>query len=292
MVEPVAPVWNAMSIDVEDYFHVAALADAVDRSEWSKMEYRAESSTARLLEVFAQRDIRATFFILGWVTKRSPALVKMIHDAGHEVACHGMSHKLIYTQTPEEFLQETRESKQLLEDITGAPVAGYRAATYSITRQSLWALDIIQQLGFQYDSSIFPIRHDLYGIPDAPQQPSLISTPSGAKIVEFPMSTVSMMGFRMPVSGGGYFRLLPYWLTRAGLRKLNLVLKRPFVFYLHPWEIDPDQPVVDVGWRSRFRHYTNLDRTESRLRRLTSEFRFTTLRDVLATAGLLPARAA
>lgn len=281
-----APIVNAMTVDVEDYFHVAALAKAIDRSKWDDMEYRAETSTRRLLNLFDASGIKATFFVLGWVARRSPELVREIHRRGHEVASHGMSHKLVYDQTPEEFAAETYESKALLEDIVGAPVLGYRASTYSITRRSLWALDVLKEAGFIYDSSIFPIRHDLYGIPDAPQMPSRISTPRGASIVEFPMSTAPLFGLRMPVSGGGYFRLLPYWLTRAGLGKLNR-LGRPFIFYLHPWEVDPDQPRIDAGWKSTLRHYTNLERCEARLRRLISEFRFAPVREVLRSQRLL-----
>jgi polysaccharide deacetylase family protein (PEP-CTERM system associated) len=279
---------NVMSIDVEDYFHVAALADAVDPNRWDNMEYRAEASTHRLLELFADRDVKATFFVLGWVAKRSPSLVKEIQSAGHEVASHGMSHKLIYTQSPQEFAQETRAAKALLEDLLGAPVLGYRAATYSITSRSMWALDIIHELGFRYDSSIFPIRHDLYGVPGAAPAPSFIDTPSGNRIVEFPISTVELFGTRLPIAGGGYFRLFPYSMTKAGLRRVNQQHGRPFVFYLHPWEIDPDQPVIEVSWRSRFRHYNNLSRTESRLKRLLSDFNFTTMRASLESMDLLP----
>jgi polysaccharide deacetylase family protein (PEP-CTERM system associated) len=286
---PAVQILNAMTVDVEDYFHVAALAGSIDRSRWDQMEYRAEASTRRLLDIFEASNIHATFFVLGWVARRSPELIREIARRGHEVASHGMSHKLVYNQTPEEFSSETYESKALLEDIIGAPVLGYRASTYSITRRSLWALDILEQAGFQYDSSIFPIRHDMYGIPDAPQVPTRIATPKGASIVEFPMSTAPMFGTRIPVSGGGYFRLLPYWLTRAGLSKLNGELKRPFIFYLHPWEVDPDQPRVRTNWKSRLRHYTNLGRCEGRLRRLIGEFRFGRVRDVLTHAALLPA---
>jgi polysaccharide deacetylase family protein (PEP-CTERM system associated) len=223
------------------------------------------------------------------VARRSPELVREIRQAGHEVACHGMSHQLIYEQNPSVFAAETRDAKALLEDITGDPVLGYRAATYSITPRSLWALDIIVQAGFKYDSSIFPIRHDLYGIPDSPQVPNRQATPGGASIIEFPISTVSLFGVRLPIAGGGYFRIFPYWLTRAGLRKLNDRLQRPFVFYLHPWEVDPDQPVVNVGMKSRFRHYTNLHRTEGRLRKLVRQFSFAPMREVLGDIGLLKA---
>ncbi len=280
-------ICNAMTIDVEDYFHVAALAGAIRPAEWDSQEYRAEASTRRLLNLLGKRDIRATFFVLGWVARRSPELVREIHRAGHEVACHGMSHKLVYTQSPDEFHRETCDSKALLEDLIGEPVLGYRAATYSITSESMWALDIILEAGFSYDSSIFPIRHDLYGIPDSPQVPNSFETPKGARIVEFPISTVPMCGVRLPIAGGGYFRIFPYWLTRAGLRKLNQEMGRPFVFYLHPWEVDPGQPVIKAGWRSRLRHYTNLDRTEERLTQLIGEFEFAPMRDVLRGLGLL-----
>ena len=280
---------NAMSIDVEDYFHVAALAGSIDRARWNDMEYRVVENTRRLLDLFDEQRVRSTFFVLGWVAQRSPHLIREIHDRGHEVASHGMSHLLIYNQTPAEFERETRESKALLEDIIGAPVIGYRASTYSITSKSLWALDIILEAGFLYDSSVFPIRHDMYGIPDASPVPAPMVTPKGASIVEFPMSTAPMFGMKMPVSGGGYFRLLPYWLTRAGLRKLNHDQRRPFIFYLHPWEIDPGQPRVPTTFKSRLRHYTNLDRVDERLRRLTSEFRFSAVRDVLSSQQLLTA---
>ena len=282
-----ARILNAMTVDVEDYFHVAALAGAIDRARWNDMEYRAEASTRRLLRLFADSGIQGTSFVLGWVARRSPQLIREIHALGHEIASHGMSHKLVYNQTPEEFRAETLESKALLEDIIGAPVLGYRASTYSITHRSLWALDILAEAGFRYDSSIFPIRHDLYGIPDAPVAPARIPTPKGNTILEFPMSTAPMFGFKLPVSGGGYFRLLPYWLTRAGLRKLNDELSRPFIFYLHPWEVDPGQPRINVGWKSRLRHYTNLHRTDARLRRLIGEFDFAPVCRVLSGQGLL-----
>jgi polysaccharide deacetylase family protein (PEP-CTERM system associated) len=278
---------NAMTIDVEDYFHVAALASVISRADWAGMEYRAEANTHKLLDLFAEKGVQATFFILGWVAKRSPALIRSIHAAGHEIACHGMSHELVYEQTREQFEIETRESKALLEDITGAPVHGYRAASWSITRQSLWALDVVHDLGFQYDSSIFPIRHDLYGIPDAPKRPGLMRTPDGRQIVEFPPSTATMFGVRVPVAGGGYFRLLPYWFTQRGLRQINQRDGQAFIFYLHPWEVDPEQPRVRAGPLSRFRHYTNLRKTQQRLRRLLDEFQFTTARNVLADTGLL-----
>jgi polysaccharide deacetylase family protein (PEP-CTERM system associated) len=279
-------VCNALSIDVEDYFHVAAFADRISPDDWPRMEYRAERNTGRLLELLHQHAVKATFFVLGWVAEKSPALVRRIHDAGHEVACHGLTHQLVYRQTPQLFRDETRRSRDLLEDITGAKVTGYRAASYSVTRQSLWALDILLDLGFEYDSSIFPIRHDIYGIPDAPTKPGPMPTPQGRSIVEFPLATARLLGLKIPVAGGGYFRLLPYWVTRTGLAQINGE-GRPFVFYLHPWEIDPDQPAVAAGWRSRYRHYTNLTRTYGRLERLLGQFRFGTMRGTLRELGLL-----
>jgi polysaccharide deacetylase family protein (PEP-CTERM system associated) len=275
------PIANAMTVDVEDYFHVSALSEVIPRSDWSRMEFRAARSTERLLEMFAQQGVKATFFVLGWVTEKSPALIRRIHDAGHEIACHGLTHELVYRQTPAVFRDETQRSKIMLEDLIGAPVIGYRAASYSITRQSLWALDILCDLGFRYDSSIFPIKHDRYGIPDAPTVPGPYAAPNGARIVEFPLSTKGVLGMRVPVAGGGYFRLLPYWFTRWALRSLNRSGTLPFVFYLHPWEIDPGQPRFRASWLSRFRHYNNLEVCEQRLAALISDFRFTTMREVL-----------
>ena len=276
---------NAISIDVEDYFHVSALAPSIDRSDWDKMEYRAEASTDRLLALFDEFDTRATFFVLGWVARRSPQLIRAIHSAGHEVACHGLSHQLVYSQTPEQFRSETEISKSMLEDTIGQSVDGYRAASWSITSRSLWALDILLDAGFRYDSSIFPIRHDLYGIPGAPQHPDIVRTPSGLDLLEFPPSTVSTFGLRVPISGGGYFRIFPYWLTRALMKRALDSTSAPLLFYLHPWEIDPEQPRIRTSRKSAFRHYTNLGKTESRLRRLLADFSWTTVRNVLIENG-------
>lgn len=272
---------NAMTVDVEDYFHVSALAEVISRKDWASMEFRAERSTDRLLEMFAEKNVKATFFVLGWVTERSPALVRRIHAAGHEIACHGLTHELVFRQTPEVFRDETSRSKAMLEDTIGAPVVGYRAASYSITAESLWALDILCELGFKYDSSIFPIVHDRYGIPGASTRPGPIRAPGGASIVEFPLSTKDLLGRRVPVAGGGYFRLFPYWFTRWALAGVNRDDSMPFVFYLHPWEIDPEQPRVRASLLSRFRHYNNLHKCEARLRALLDDFRFGTMRDVL-----------
>jgi polysaccharide deacetylase family protein (PEP-CTERM system associated) len=284
------PLKNAFTIDVEDYFQVAALAPAVARETWITREYRCERNTDRILELLERAGVKATFFVLGWIAERSPALVKRIADAGHEVASHGWLHQCIYDQSPEEFREETTRSKWLLEDLTGTPVRGYRAASFSITRESLWALDTLLDLGFEYDSSIFPIRHDRYGIAGASRAPGPVRAPSGREIVEFPMSTARWLGQSIPVSGGGYFRILPYWLTTAGLRQINAEQRQPFVFYLHPWEVDPGQPRVEVGPFSRFRHYTNLDVCEARLARLLGEFAFAPMGEVLGELGLLASR--
>ena len=281
---------NALTVDVEDYFHVAALAPGIPRDSWDARESRVVANTRRLLDVFGQFDARATFFVLGWVAEREPQLVREIAARGHEIACHGFSHSLVYEQTPETFRAETLRAKQLLEDITGSAVLGYRAASYSIVRDSLWALDILAEAGFAYDSSIFPVRHDRYGIPDAQRIPHRLVTPNGGSIVEWPLSTASLLGFRLPVAGGGYFRLFPYWLTRWGLASINRREQQPFIFYMHPWEIDPEQPRVRASWLSRFRHYNNLDQCEARLRRLLGDFRFGSAGDGLAQLGLLPGR--
>ncbi len=277
---------NALTIDVEDYFQVAALAEAVDRKDWHDMEYRVEANTDRLLSVLGDHNTKATFFTLGWVAEKSPALVRRIHDAGHEVASHGYSHQLIYKQTPEVFREETRRSRAILEDIIGEPVTGYRAASYSITAQSRWALDILCEEGFTWDSSIFPVHHDRYGMPGTPRWPHRLKTDNGSEIAEFPLSTLKLPGYTLPIAGGGYFRLFPYWFSQWGLGSINRMGK-PFVFYLHPWEIDPGQPRLDVKWFSRFRHYNNLEVCEQRLVNLLKRFRFTTMSDVLVEQGVL-----
>jgi polysaccharide deacetylase family protein (PEP-CTERM system associated) len=276
---------NALSFDVEDYFQVTALASAVDRSSWESMPRRVERNTECLLEILASSNTRATFFFLGWIAEREPQLVRRVAADGHEVACHGYSHRLVYEQSPAEFREETLRSKALLEDQAQVPVLGYRAASYSITRRSLWALDTLVEAGFVYDSSIFPVRHDLYGIPEAPRAPHVIQRDVG-RLVEFPPSTVQLPGARLPVAGGGYFRIFPYEITRWAVRRVNAE-GVPFIFYLHPWEIDPGQPIMQVGWRSRFRHYTNLDHCEARLRRLVKEFRFGPAWNVLEAHGWL-----
>lgn len=278
MITPV----NAMTVDVEDYFHVSAFSDTVSRSDWDNKEARVVHNTERLLTIFESYGISATFFVLGWVAERFPKLIEEISRSGHEIASHGYSHKLVFNQSVNEFRDETIRSKKILEDITGQPILGYRAASYSITRRSLWAIDVLAEAGFTYDSSIFPVRHDRYGIPGAPRHPFRIMTTAGNELTEFPLSTARFLGFRMPVAGGGYFRLMPYGMTKFGLRRITETELRPFIFYLHPWEIDEHQPKISAGWLSTYRHYTNIERCESRLIQLLNDFSFAPVRDVLA----------
>jgi polysaccharide deacetylase family protein (PEP-CTERM system associated) len=281
---------NAFTVDVEDYFQVEGFANAIDRSSWEGFRTRVGASTSILLEMLARHKVHATFFVLGWVARKHPEIVREIVASGHEVASHGMSHRLIYTQTRAEFQRETRDAKALLEDQCQRPVVGYRAATYSITSRSLWALDVLCEEGFRYDSSIFPMRHDRYGIPDAEPMPHMLTTPEGGHLVEFPISVLRYCGAKIPVAGGGYFRLFPYPFTRWALRKLN-ARQQEFVFYVHPWEVDPEQPrVEEAGAVSRFRHYLNLDRCAERLGRLLGDFEFDTMHAVLAQRNLLPAQ--
>jgi polysaccharide deactylase family protein, PEP-CTERM locus subfamily len=262
---------NHLTIDVEDYFQVSAFEDIIRPADWNGMEHRVARNTEQVLAVLAEYNVKATFFIVGWVAEKFPHLVHAIHAQGHNIGCHSYWHRKVYDLSPEEFRNDTAQAKTILEQIIGGPVLGYRAPSYSITQKSLWALDILKDLGFIYDSSIFPIHHDTYGIPGSPR--FAYRHPNG--LFEYPISTVRMFGWNLPVSGGGYFRLFPYGCSRFLLRTLNRVEKQPFVFYLHPWEVDPEQPRMrQARWLSRFRHYNNLDATAIRLRRLLSEFAF------------------
>ena len=279
---------NALTVDVEDYFQVAALAEAIRPEDWNTHELRVERNTHRLLDIFDEAGVKATFFVLGWVAEACPALVPEIAARGHEIASHGYSHQLVYTQTPETFREETRRSRAVLEDQAQRAIIGYRAASYSVTKDSLWALDILAEEGFTWDSSIFPVKHDRYGIPGAERWPHRLTTPGGAELTEFPLTTLKIGPLNIPIAGGGYFRLYPYALTRAGLARVNNSDKQPFIFYLHPWELDPEQPRVKVGWKSRFRHYNNLEKCEVRLRRLLGDFRFDTVGRILTEQGFRP----
>jgi polysaccharide deacetylase family protein (PEP-CTERM system associated) len=274
-------VMNAMTVDVEDYFHVSVFDGVVPRSAWNTLESRVCRNTERLLEIFAEHDVKGTFFVLGWVAERFPELLRRIAEAGHEVASHGYGHRLVYDQTPRAFREDVRRAKRLLEDAAVAPVRGYRAPSYSIVPRSLWALDVLIEEGYEYDSSIFPIRHDRYGIPVSARHPYLIERDAG-RIIEAPASTARLAGMNLPVGGGGYFRLLPYAWTRWGVERVNRIEGRAAIFYLHPWEIDPDQPRLRAGLIGRLRHYRNLAETELRLRKLLRDFSWGPLRELLA----------
>ena len=263
---------NYLTVDVEDYFQVAAFENNVSANEWDQYECRVEANTHAILDLFAANQVKATFFIVGWIAERYPDLILEIDSQGHEIGCHSYWHKKIYDLTPEQFKEDTRKAKEILEQIIGKPIQGYRAPSYSITRKSLWALDILADLGFRYDSSIFPVYHDNYGIPDAPRFPYRLEEQG---MMEFPISTVRFPPLNLPIAGGGYFRFLPYWLTRLALQRVNRKEKQPYIFYFHPWEIDPDQPRMQgASCKSRFRHYLNLGRTIGRLQRLLNDFSF------------------
>ncbi|MCP1677203.1 polysaccharide deacetylase family protein (PEP-CTERM system associated) [Natronocella acetinitrilica] len=277
---------NALTIDVEDYFQVAALSETIRPEDWNQHELRVEKNTHRLLDMFDEVDVKATFFVLGWVAEACPRLVPEIVKRGHEVASHGYSHQLVYEQTPDVFRQETARSKTILENQAQRPIIGYRAASYSITKESLWALDILAEQGFVWDSSIFPVKHDRYGIPGAERWPHRLETPSGHELIEFPLTTLKIGPLNLPIAGGGYFRLYPYAFSRAGLGRVNRADEQPFIFYLHPWELDPGQPRIKASWKSRFRHYNNLDKCEGRLKQLLKDFEFDTVGNVLTDQGL------
>jgi polysaccharide deacetylase family protein (PEP-CTERM system associated) len=271
---------NAMTIDVEDYFHVSVFDGVIRREDWDRQPSRVEASTSRLLDLLAAHGVKATCFVLGWVAERFPRLVARIAAEGHEVASHGYWHRLVYRQTPDDFRADLRRAREVIEQASGRSVRGYRAPSFSITTASLWALDVLADEGYAYDASIFPVRHDRYGIPAAPRHLCRVSH-DARSLVEAPGSTVRLAGVNVPVAGGGYFRLLPYAWTRWGIARRNRVDQQPAIFYLHPWEIDPDQPRLPASRLGRFRHYRNLDRTESRLRQLLTDFRFAPLSTVL-----------
>ena len=269
-----------MTIDVEEHFHVSVFDGLVPRDRWTKLESRVCANTAKLLEIFGDFDVQATFFVLGCVAERFPQLVRDIASHGHEVASHGYAHRMIGDQTPEAFRDDVRRAKALLESITGVPVRGYRAPSYSVTPRTLWALDVLAEEGHQYDASVFPIHHDRYGIPFSPRHPYTVRR-SGRTLIEAPASTTTVGPVNLPIAGGGYFRLLPYAWTHWGIGRVNRLERRPVIFYLHPWEIDPDQPRLEAGSLSRFRHYRNLGETEQRLRRLLGDFQFGPMEAVL-----------
>ncbi len=264
------PIRNVMTVDVEDYFQVQAFAGCIDRADWDKLPRRVEANTDRILAQFDRAGAKATFFTLGWIAERHPALVRRIVAAGHELASHGYDHTRADAQDPATFAADIRKAKRILEDVGDCAVIGYRAATFSIGARNPWAFDVLAAEKYRYSSSIYPVKHDLYGMPDAPRTPF---RPGTSGLWEIPMTTVRLLGRNLPCSGGGYFRLAPYALFRRGLGRVNRQEARPGIFYTHPWEIDPGQPrVTNCGRTSRFRHYVNLSKTAGRLDRLLSEF--------------------
>ena len=277
---------NRMTVDVEDYFHATAFDRSLSRSSWSQRESRVERNTMLLLEFFHRHQVRATFFILGWVAERNPALVRTIAAAGHELASHGFCHQLVYTMTVGQFRDDVRRAKATIEDAGGCVVRGYRAPSFSIVESSLWALDILVEEGHTYDASVFPIYHDRYGIPDAPRRAHEIRRRAGT-IVEVPASTVRIGRTNLPIAGGGYFRLFPYAVTRWAMRRVNAE-GEPVTFYIHPWEIDAEQPRLAISPLAALRHYTNVGDTMDRLGRLVADFAFDTVDATLDARSVLP----
>ena len=276
-----AQVSNVMTVDVEDYFHVQAFAGVIDRRQWDRYPVRVEQNTRRILEIFKDFNVRATFFVLGWVAERYAPLVREIADAGHEIGCHGYAHQPIYGGDEKEFRQDVRRAVSVLEKILATRIRSYRAPSYSVTRDTLWALDVLADEGFENDSSIFPVVHDNYGIPDAIRFPHTRQLNHGASITEFPPSTVRLLGNNVPVAGGGYLRLYPYRFTSWAIRYLNRQEKQPALVYLHPWEIDIGQPRIAAPFRSRFRHYQNIGTLESKLKKLLADFAWKPMGEVL-----------
>jgi polysaccharide deacetylase family protein (PEP-CTERM system associated) len=270
---------NAMTVDVEDYFQVSAFENHISRDDWDRLPCRVETNIERILELFGERGIQATFFTLGWIAERYPKIVSRIVAAGHELASHGWSHVRATEQDREAFRADVTRTKGVLEDISGVPVLGYRAASYSIGEQNLWALEVLREAGYRYSSSIFPIRHDLYGMPKAPRFAFRPNTNSG--FLEIPVTTVQVLAKRLPCGGGGWFRLFPYAVSRWAMRRVNRHDGQSCIFYFHPWEIDPDQPRQRrVGAKTRIRHYLNLHRMEDRLGRLLGDFRWARMDEV------------
>lgn len=274
---------HALSFDVEEHFQVAAFWSDERRRKWDSYESRVERNVDKILTLLSLQGIRATFFVLGWVARKQPHLVKAIARQGHEIASHGFGHELITSQEPGQFREDVRKSKDILEDISGTPVHGYRAPSFTITAQTQWALPILVEEGYFYDSSIFPVLHDRYGMPGANPRCHRIETASGP-LWEVPPSTIKLGALRLPIAGGGYFRLYPYLILRS-LLKRAAAEGHPLIMYLHPWELDPGQPRMEGSLMSRFRHYLNLNKTEERLRQLISDFRFAPIREAVEAVG-------
>jgi len=281
---------NAMTVDVEDYFHASAFDRGVSRASWDQLESRVVPNTRRLLDIFSAHDLRATFFVLGWVADKFPSLVKDISAAGHELASHGFHHQLVYLLTPSQFREDVRRSKDTIEQIAGVPVRGYRAPSFSIVKQSLWALDVLIEEGFSYDASIFPIRHDRYGIADAPRHAHMIQRASGS-ILEMPSSTARVGQTNYPIAGGGYFRLFPYAMTKWVITQVNTADQQPVMLYIHPWEVDPEQPRLPASMAAQLRHHVGMNTTIDKLNRVIDDFAFGPVRDVIKarTTGIVTA---
>lgn len=270
-------VLNAMTVDVEDFFHVSAFESIISPQQWKDYQPRVEANTRRLLDLFAKYNVKSTFFVLGWVAERYPQLIKDIHGQGHEIASHGYAHRRATEQTPEEFKADVTRSKNHLEDLLGETLLGYRAPSFSIGYDSEWAFEVLAELGFQYSSSTYPVKHDLYGTPDWPR----FAYMRKEGITEIPIPTLKILGKQTPIGGGGYFRLYPYQLTKSLVSSYLKKEKQPYSFYFHPWEIDSEQPRLNhAPLKSRFRHYVNLDKTYGKLERLLVDFSWGTMRDV------------
>jgi polysaccharide deacetylase family protein (PEP-CTERM system associated) len=274
-------VVNALSVDVEEYYHAIIFQEGTKRLYGHAFASRVEESVERVLALLDSRDVRATFFTLGEVAATHPAMVRKIAASGHEVACHGDRHELVWRQTLEEFRADLKRAKGILQDLTGQPVIGYRAPNYSIGSEQAWAYDILLEEGFRYDSSIYPILHDRYGNPAAPRFPHMTWQNGQERLIEFPIGTVRLLGVNLPIGGGGYFRLLPLRLIRWGIQRVNDYEGGPVMFYFHPWELDSNMPRPPMTWHHRFRHYVGIARQEAKLSRLLQHFRFSTVRDIL-----------
>ena len=274
---------HAMTCDVEDYFQVSAFNDLVDRRDWENLDCRIPRNIDLILNLFAESDVKATFFTLGWVARHHPEVVRRISAAGHEIASHGMEHIRVWQQSPTEFGEDALASRELLEDVTGTPVIGYRAASWSIDDRTPWAHDMLAEAGYKYSSSIYPISHDHFGMPNAPTRPFLAGD-SG--VLEVPASVARLFGRNVPAAGGGYFRLYPLQFSLWLIRKFQMPGRHPFVFYFHPWEMDPDQPRVGgASGKARFRHYLNLSKFEGRLQTLLERFNWGRMDEIYLDGG-------
>lgn len=273
------PLTNALTVDVEDYFQVWALAPYIDPATWDQRPCRIERNMQVVLDLFAQHQAHATFFTLGWVAERYPQIIKNIVAAGHEIASHGYAHERVSDLTPAHYRADLLRAKKVLEDISGQPIRGYRAPSFSIGLNNLWALDVIGETGHTYSSSIYPVKHDHYGIPNAPR----FAFRHDNGLLEIPITTTRQFGRNLPAGGGGYFRLLPYAASRWMIRQVHQHDTQSCMFYFHPWEIDPGQPrIMEARWKSRFRHYTNLNRMHGKLARLLQDFHWNRADQVFA----------